>query len=308
MKTMERITKFASGTKREVSMDGLGAVLENMAVESRIAPDPVRFERMTTEEIRNDFLVDKLFGPDMIPVIYSDVDRVVIASAVPVKQALLLGCPPQLASKYFAQRRELGIINVGGVGKVSVDGRIYDMDTKDCLYISRGHKEIAFASVDVTEPARFYMVSYPAHKEYATTLMKQKDATPVNLGDENNSNKRTIYKYIYPDGTRSCQLVMGLTELTPGSVWNTMPVHTHARRTEVYMYFNIDKDKDCVFHYMGKPDSTKHVVVRNEQAVISPSWSIHAGVGTRNYSFIWAMGGENQDFDDMDGVAMRDLK
>ena len=281
---------------------------ENMKVEAAIASDPIRFKTMTTEQIRDTYLVDNLFETDIINMVYSDVDRAVVASAVPVEKELFLGAPPQLASEYFAKRREVGIINIGGSGKVSVDGEDYYLENKDCLYISRGTKDIVFSSGDKKNPAKFYIMSYPAHKCYPTTLMKKTQATPVNLGSQSTANKRTIYKYIYPDGIKSCQLVMGLTELVDGSVWNTMPVHTHARRTEVYMYFETDKEKDCVFHYMGEPDALRHIVVRNEQVVISPSWSIHAGVGTKNYTFIWAMGGENQDFDDMDGVEMKDLK
>jgi 4-deoxy-L-threo-5-hexosulose-uronate ketol-isomerase len=297
-----------ASTKKKLSKKCSSDVIENMTVESRIAADVVRYETMTTEQLRKTFLLENLFAADSIPLVYSDIDRAVVASAVPVKKSLLLGCPRQLASKYFAQRREIGIINIGGDGKITVDGKVYEMSCRDCLYISRGQKEIVFSSNISANPAKFYIVSYPAHKEYETTLLKQKDATPVALGDKNTCNVRTIYKYIYPDGIKSCQLVMGLTQLAPGSVWNTMPVHTHARRTEVYVYFDMDAEKDCVFHYMGKPDATKHLVVRNQQAVISPSWSIHAGAGTKNYTFIWAMGGENQDFDDMDGVAMSDLK
>ena len=283
-------------------------IVEAMDVDSRIAPDPVRSETMSTEELRTNFLIEGLFKEDVIPLIYSDVDRVVVASAVPVKKTLSLGAPPQLASDYFAQRREVGVINIGTSGKVCVDNEIYYLDNKDCLYIPKGKRDILFASDDSDIPAKFYIVSYPAHKKYPMVLAKQKDATPVKLGDSSSSNVRTIYKYIYPNGIKSCQLVMGLTELANGSVWNTMPVHTHARRTEVYMYFDIDKRDDLVFHYMGKPESTKHIVVRSEQSVISPSWSIHSGVGTKNYTFIWAMGGENQDFDDMDGVEMSDIK
>jgi 4-deoxy-L-threo-5-hexosulose-uronate ketol-isomerase len=308
MKPLNIIENIVLDNKNTLSNYGFSNVFSNLAVESRISPDPVRYERMTTDEIRKNFLVENLFTADSIPVVYSDVDRVVIASAVPVKRSLLLDCPPQLAAKYFAQRREIGIINIGGSGKVAVDGKLYELANRDCLYISRGQKEIVFLSDSPETPAKFYIISYPAHTEYPTTLIHQKDATAVELGNERNCNVRTIYKYIYPNGIKSCQLVMGLTELACGSVWNTMPVHTHARRTEVYMYFDLDKNADCVFHYMGKPDITRQVVVRNEQIVISPSWSIHAGVGTRNYTFIWAMGGENQDFDDMDGVKMSDLK
>lgn len=269
--------------------------------------DQIRFKRMTTGEIRETFLLDDLFVLDTIPMIYSDVDRAIIGSAVPSKGKLILSSAKELASDYFAQRREVGVINIGEKGIVTVDGQHYDMERKDGLYIGRGSKLIEFESVNPDNPAYFYILSYPAHKDYPTVHAKISDAEAVNMGSKKESNERIIYKYIHPNGIKSCQLVMGFTEMVEGSVWNTMPAHTHERRMEVYFYFDIP-DNAVVFHLMGKPSETRHIAVRNRQAVISPSWSIHSGVGTANYTFIWGMGGENQEFDDMDNVEMDILK
>lgn len=269
--------------------------------------DQIRFKKMITEEIRDTFLIDNLFSPDSISMLYSDVDRAIIGSAVPIKGKLSLPPAKELASDFFAQRRELGLINIGATGIVSVDRQQYKMENKDGLYIGRGSKLIEFESEDSKNPAFFYILSYPAHADYQTTHAKISDAEAVNIGSQKESNKRTIYKYIHPAGIKSCQLVMGFTELNEGSVWNTMPAHTHERRTEVYLYFDIDENS-IVLHLMGKPDETRHIVVRNRQAVISPSWSIHTGAGTSSYSFIWGMGGENQEFGDMDNISMESLK
>ena len=275
-------------------------------MEKRYSPDQVRFSMMDTQEIRESFLIDDLFAPDEIVLVYSDVDRVVVGSAVPVKGALKLGDGSEIAAEYFAERRELGVINIGGAGTITVDGADYSMIKLDALYIGRGSKDIAFASADGADPARFYIVSYPSHNAFPTTHAPISQAEPVNLGSDGESNKRTIYKYIHPDGIKSSQLVMGATILAEGSVWNTMAAHTHDRRSEVYMYFDLDDDT-IVFHFMGEPQETRHIVVKNGQAVISPSWSIHAGSGTKNYAFVWAMGGENQAFTDMDGVPVPDM-
>ena len=276
-------------------------------MEVRYSPDEKGFKRITTDELRDKFLI-KLFDKDKIPMVYSDIDRSITASAVPVKKQLeLKASKKEMAAKYFAERREVGVINIGGKGSIVVDGKIYKMDYKDALYIGKGSKKIVFKSNTQKSPAKYYIVSYPAHTAYPTTHAKHTDATPVKLGSLETSNKRVINKYIYPGGIKSCQLVMGLTELETGSVWNTMPAHTHQRRSEVYMYFNLGKD-DFVTHLMGKPDETRHVIIRNGEAVLSTSWSIHSGCGTKNYSFIWGMGGENQDFDDMDWVATKDMK
>jgi 4-deoxy-L-threo-5-hexosulose-uronate ketol-isomerase len=236
--------------------------------------------------------------------VYSDIDRSITGSAVPVTAPLkLLSSKREMAAEYFAERREIGIINTGGDGTVTADGTAFALKRKDALYIGRGTKEILFSSDNPSLPARFYFVSYPAHEKFPTLRATLADAAKVKLGSRKDANERTINKYIHPDGIRSAQLVMGLTELEEGSVWNTMPPHTHQRRSEVYMYFDLP-DSALVFHMMGRPDDTRHIIVRNGQAVLSPSWSIHSGVGTHNYSFIWSMGGENQVFDDMDGVDM----
>lgn len=276
-------------------------------MEVRFTPDPVRFCRMTTQEVRDDFLIESLFQPDAIEMIYADVDRVIVGSAVPTTKPLTLTSADELRADFFCQRRELGILNIGRSGTVTVDGKDYKMANQDCLYVGRGSKEIRFAADDGNSPAKYYLLSYPAHKEFPTTHIKIDQAAPVQLGSVEASNKRTIYKCIHPDGAKSCQLVMGFTVLEPGCVWNTMPPHTHERRMEVYMYFNVPQDAR-VFHYMGQPEETRHIAVADGQAVISPSWSIHAGCGTAAYTFCWGMGGENQAFDDMDHLTMDDIK
>ena len=276
-------------------------------MEVRYSPDPVRFCRMTTQEVRDSFLLESLFTPDVIEMTYVDVDRVIVGSAVPVGKSLALTSADQLRADFFCQRRELGILNIGGSGSVTVDGQSYSMANLDCLYVGRGSKEIIFDSVETGKPAKFYLLSYPAHADYPTSHIQIEQATPVHLGSLEASNKRTIYKCIHPEGIKSCQLVMGFTVMEPGSVWNTMPPHTHERRMEVYTYFNVPSDAR-VFHYMGKPEETRHIAVADGQAVISPSWSIHAGCGTSAYTFCWGMGGENQAFDDMDHLTIDDIK
>lgn len=276
-------------------------------MEVRYSPDAVRFCRMTTQEVRDSFLIESLFKQDMIEMVYVDVDRVIVGSAVPAQKSISLTSADELRADFFCQRRELGVLNIGGSGSVTVDGQTYPMANRDCLYVGRGSKDISFASDDAAAPAKYYLLSYPAHAEYPTTHVKQSESTPVQLGSVEASNKRTIYKCIHPDGAKSCQLVMGFTILDPGCVWNTMPPHTHERRMEVYMYFDVPSDAR-VFHYMGKPDETRHIAVADGQAVISPSWSIHAGVGTAAYTFCWGMGGENQAFDDMDHLTIEDLR
>ena len=273
----------------------------------RYTADPVRFSRMTTDEVRESFLVDELFAEDTITMVYSDVDRAIVGSAVPAKKALTLESAPELRADTFCERRELGILNIGGAGTVTVDGADYPMAARDGLYVGRGSKTIAFASDSAETPARYYLLSYPAHAAYPTVHIKQSEAEPVELGSVEGANKRTIFKLIHADGVKSCQLVMGFTVLEPGSVWNTMPPHTHERRMEIYFYFDLPKD-GRVFHFMGRPEATRHIVVADGQAVISPSWSIHSGVGTGAYTFCWGMGGENQAFDDMDHLTIDQLK
>jgi 4-deoxy-L-threo-5-hexosulose-uronate ketol-isomerase len=274
----------------------------------RYSTDPRGFRQMTTSELRTAFLIDTLFVADEVPLTYSDIDRSITGSAVPVNHSLkLLATKKEMAAEYFCERREVGIINIGGEGSVSVDGKTFLLSTKDALYVGRGSREVTFSSTAKENPAKFYFVSYPAHKEFPIVKTTIAEADKSHLGSVKDANKRTINRMIHLKGIQSCQLVMGLTELEEGSVWNTMPSHTHQRRSEVYMYYDIAPDA-LVVHMMGQPTETRHIMMRNGQAVLNPSWSIHSGVGTRAYSFIWAMGGENQVFDDMDGVVMGDLK
>jgi 4-deoxy-L-threo-5-hexosulose-uronate ketol-isomerase len=273
----------------------------------RYTADPVRFDRMSTAEIRESFLVDTLFREDRISMVYSDADRAIVGSAVPVTSALSLESAPELRAETFCERRELGVLNIGGPGAVTVDGVEHPLAGRDGLYVGRGSKVITFASDSPGTPARYYLLSFPAHAAHPTVRIPQSDAEPVRVGSSEQSNQRTIYKLIHPGGVRSCQLVMGFTVLEPGCVWNTMPPHTHERRMEVYLYFDLPDDAR-VFHFMGRPEATRHLVVANGQAVISPSWSIHCGAGTGAYSFCWGMGGENQAFDDMDHLTLDQLR
>ena len=268
--------------------------------------DPVRYARMTTEELRATFLLEGMFAPGKIEFAYVDLDRTVIGSAVPVGGALTLETEPELRAEYFLERRELGVFNVGGAGTVLVDGVSFELEKLDCLYIGRGSRSVTFSSKSGEVPACFYLLSYPAHATYPTTLAKKAQATAVKLGTEATANKRTIYKFIHQGGIQSCQLVMGLTALEPGSVWNSFPPHTHWRRTEIYFYF--DLGEKVLAHFFGKPQETRHLFLHNEEVALSPSWSMHFGVGTGNYKFIWGMAGENQTFDDMDAVKPVDLK
>lgn len=273
----------------------------------RYAVSNKEFSRMTTEEMRREFLLDKLFVEDAISCTYSHIDRIIAGGALPVQQKLALTAGEELAAKYFLERREMGIIDIGGDGTVTADGAVYKMKKYDCLYLGRGVKDITFSSDNPESPAYFYFCSTPAHTEYPSKFIPLEEAVHLELGSQKECNRRTINKYIIPSTMPTCQLTMGLTILNEGSNWNTMPTHTHERRMEVYLYFDIP-DNNVVFHMMGSPAETRHIVVQNRQAVISPSWSIHSGVGTRDYTFIWSMCGENQDFDDMQGVATRDLR
>lgn len=262
---------------------------------------------MNTQELRTNFLIENLFVPDRICLTYSHIDRIIAGAAVPQTKALTLESAEELACGYLLERREMGIINIAGDGVIVADGTAYAMQKYDCLYLGRGTKEIMLQSGDANAPACFYINSTPAHKAYPAVHIPKEKAVLATPGSSEDCNERVIYKYILPGNVESCQLVMGLTILAPGSVWNTMPSHTHERRMEVYLYFDV-QDGHCVFHMMGPQDETRHITVANRQAVISPSWSIHSGVGTKNYSFIWGMCGENQDFDDMQGIATTDLK
>ena len=276
-------------------------------METRYLADGVRYATMSAAELRDTFLVTSLFATGETRLVYCETDRAVIGSAAPLAQPLTLSAAEELRAAFFCQRRELGILNVGGGGTVRVDGTTYAMASLDALYVGRGSREIALTSDAATQPAQFYLASYPAHAAFPTTLAKRAECARVQLGTQAECNRRTIHKYIHPDGIKSCQLVMGFTVLEDGSVWNTMPPHTHTRRSEVYMYFDIAPDAR-VFHFMGRPEETRHLVVADRQVVISPAWSIHCATATRRYTFCWAMGGENQTFDDMDGVQVGSLR
>ena len=276
-------------------------------MELRTACSPKDAKHYDTARLREEFLIQDLFNDDQIKYVYSHIDRIITGGAKPVEKALTVEAGSELRAEYFLQRREMGIINIGGSGKVTVDGKEYPLNYKDGIYIGRGSKEIVLSSDDKEKPAKFYFNSTPAHKEYPTVLIHPEDCVHQELGSLETCNHRVIRKYILPGQVESCQLVMGMTSLCEGSVWNTMPCHTHDRRMEVYLYFELGED-DVVFHLMGEPNETRHIVMRNEEAVISPSWSIHSASATRNYTFIWGMAGENQDFDDMDGIAMKDLR
>ena len=277
----------------------------------RYSAHPKDVSRYTTEELRREFLIENLYQPDQVTAVYSHVDRMVTLGILPVNETVSIDKGidvwKNFGTSYFLERREIGLFNLGGDGVCTVDGTVYPMGRKDCIYITRGAKEVTFSSKDPQNPARFYGVSAPAHCSYETRLIKLADAAKRPLGSAELSNKRVINQFIHPDVLPTCQLSMGMTVLEPGSVWNTMPVHTHERRMEVYTYFDIPEG-NVVFHLMGKPDETRHIVMKNYDAVISPSWSIHAGAGTSSYTFIWAMGGENQAFDDMDTVVTTEVR
>jgi len=273
-----------------------------MSLENRYACSPNEAKTFGTEQLRANFLISELMVSDQIKGVYSHYDRMITLGAVPVKKSLKLPNFHDFTKKeHFLDRREIGIINVGGSGSVSVDGKKFSMGNKDCIYIGLGKKEVIFSSNSANEPALFYMTSTPAHKEYPTQKAAKKDANPVALGTPETCNERTIFQYIHLNGIKSCQLVMGFTELKTGSIWNTFPPHVHDRRMEVYFYFDLAEGQK-VCHLMGQPQETRHIFIKNHEAVISPNWSIHAGAGTSNYSFIWAMGGENMEFTDMDPV------
>jgi len=276
-------------------------------MEIRNAVHPEQAELFDTEELREHFLIQNLFKPDQFKLIYSYFDRLIVGGACPVKPVTIDIDEKIIGAPHLLSRRELGLINIGGPGTVDIDGQKVSLASKDGLYVGMGAKELVFSSADPDNPAKFYLNCAPAHANYPTAAVSFKEAEPVEMGEAEQSNKRTIRKYIHPDGVKSCQLVMGMTTLETGSVWNTMPVHTHQRRMEAYFYFGMPDDQ-VVFHFMGEPTETRHIVVRNEEAVLSPSWSIHSGAGTSNYTFIWGMVGENQTFTDMDAVPMGEIK
>jgi 4-deoxy-L-threo-5-hexosulose-uronate ketol-isomerase len=269
-------------------------------------PHPEQVRRMSTDELRAAFLVTDLFQPGALTLKHVDLDRVVLGGAIPQGEPISLGAPASIDSSYFCERREVGILNIGGAGSVSVDGGRHAMAPRDGLYVGRGSREVVLASDDAASPACFYLVSYPAHAVHPTTHVAFDQAEQAELGSAEQANRRRLARYFHPGGVQTAQLVMGVTELAEGSVWNTMPAHTHDRRTEVYLYFELPAEA-VVVHLMGEPRQTRNLVVRDRQVVLSPSWSIHSGCGTRRYAFCWAMGGENQVFSDMQGVAMQDL-
>lgn len=277
-----------------------------MKILHQVHPDD--FKKYTTEEIRQRFLLQNLVGPDEINVVYTHYDRMVTGAATPITKSLKLETYDQLKAENFLDRREIGIINISsGKGEVSVDGEKFIMEKQDCLYIGKGKKDISFSSTDANSAAKFIFFSCPAHAAYPTHLMKKADATPAETGSLENNNERVINKYIHNDGIKSCQLVLGVTNFKKGSIWNTMPPHTHDRRMEVYFYFDLPENQRII-HFMGEPHETRHLFLNNEEAVVSPAWSIHSGVATANYSFIWAMAGENMVFTDMDAVEITSLK
>ena len=280
---------------------------EQKGMEVRNASNSKDVKHYTTERLREEFLITGLFSKDNIKMVYSHIDRIITCGIMPVDQVLKLEAGKELAADYFLQRREMGVINIGGKGIITVDGTEYVMEPRDGIFIGQGNKDVTFAAVDKANPPKFYMSSCPAHKSYPTVKIDITKARKVPCGSVEDCNKRTINQYIHPEVMQSCQLAMGLTQLEPGSNWNTMPCHTHDRRMEVYLYLDMDEN-DAVFHMMGEPTETRHIIMHNEEAVISPSWSIHSGVGTKAYSFIWAMCGENQEFTDMDHIETKDLR
>lgn len=265
------------------------------------------FKTLDTQGLRDKMLVTKIMEPGQLSLTYSHVDRIIVGGAVPTDSPLTLSGGKELGVDYFLERREMGVINIGAPGRITVDGETVELGTHHGLYIPKESREVSFESLDATKPARFYINSTPAHVRYQLRHIRPEDASPTTLGDPETGNVRTINKYLHTDVLNTCQLSMGLTQLEPGSMWNTMPCHTHERRMEVYFYFDLSED-DVVFHLCGEPQETRHIVVANEQAVIHPSWSIHCGFGTRRYTFIWGMCGENLTYDDMDFIASKELR
>jgi 4-deoxy-L-threo-5-hexosulose-uronate ketol-isomerase len=270
--------------------------------------DPVSYQHMTTSQLRSAFLLPGLFRPGLTELTYTDVDRAIVGGVVPLAAGLPLEAGKDMAATYFCERREVGVINLGKPGHITVDGQSFAMSHQECLYIGRGSRQVELFSDKDTDPALFYLVSYPAHASYPTTHASLAESNRIEAGSGQQANKRTIYQYVHigPGGIKSCQLVLGVTALEQGSVWNSFPPHTHDRRTEVYCYFDLP-DNGMVLHLMGTPSETRHVVVRNLEAVLSPPWSIHCGVGSSAYTFVWGMGGENQEFTDMDQVGLEKL-
>ena len=274
--------------------------------EFRYAHHPNDVKKYTTEELREHFLIPDLFQEDQVKLVYSMYDRLIVGGISPTNKPLILETTNDLKANFFLERRELGIINVGGKGKVTIDGNEYELNNKEALYVGKGNKEVVFEKINNEQPL-FYINSAPAHHSYPTKKITKNEAEIVELGDSKYANKRTINKLIVNSVLETCQLQMGMTELHPGSVWNTMPAHTHERRMEAYFYFDLEQEQS-ISHFMGQPNETRHIFLQNNQAVISPEWSIHSGVGTSNYTFIWGMAGENMDYSDMDGVNTDELR
>jgi 4-deoxy-L-threo-5-hexosulose-uronate ketol-isomerase len=283
------------------------AARTEQGMETRWTADPTRYLGMNTRALREAFLIDSLAAPGELRLTYVDLDRAVVGMASPLHQPLALPADALLRADFFLERREMGALNIGGAGAIRVGATTHAVGPLDCLYLGRDNSDVTFQSVDPASPAVFYLLSYPAHHTYPSTLIRKEDAQPMELGGTETANRRTVYKYIHQQGAQSCQLVMGVTHLQPGSIWNTMPPHTHTRRSEIYMYFNLAGD-DRVMHLMGTPQETRHLTVANREVVVSPGWSIHAGAGSRAYSFCWGMGGENQDYADMDRVTVAELR
>lgn len=278
-----------------------------MKIEARQVCHPDAVRNFDTEDLRRHFLIETIFEADEIVLTYSHIDRLIIGGAVPTSTPLTLSAPIPVGQDFFLAQRELGVINIGGAGSISLDGSVHELATRDCLYIGKGVVNVIFESADTANPAKFYLLSTPAHAVHPSVLIKPEQANQLTLGNQLTANRRTLFQYIHPDVCESCQLVMGMTQLEPGNMWNTMPCHVHDRRSEAYLYFDLATDTR-VFHMMGEPTQTRHLIVSNEQAILSPGWSIHSGVGTANYAFIWAMGGDNKSFTDMDHVSMSVLR
>lgn len=273
----------------------------------RFQNSPTETGGMNTQQLRENFLLENIMQPGKIELVYSHYDRMIVGGVVPANTAIDLPNEGELKADFFLERREMGIINVGGNGKVYAGGTTYELEKLECVYLGKGTEKVSFSSTDAANPAMFYLLSVPAHQAYPNRKMTKTEASPVNLGDISTSNKRTIYKYIHNDGIQSCQLVMGLTTLEEGSVWNSVPPHTHTRRMEAYFYFDLH-EAHRVMHFMGEPQETRHLVIANNEAVLSAPWSMHFGVGTSSYGFIWGMAGENKEFTDMDPVAIASIK
>ena len=278
-----------------------------MNVEIRHAIDPLTAKAFDTDLLRESFLIETLFSPGEINLTYSHLDRLVVGGAMPVDEPIELAPIKQTGTPDFLDRREMVVVDIGGNGVVTVGGERFELENRDMLYLGRGSGPVSFASEDAAQPAKFYLLSAPAHHDYPSRLVRIGDAKRIDLGAQVTSNERSIFQFVHPDVMESCQLVVGMTVLAPGSVWNTMPCHVHDRRSEAYLYFALDPEQR-VFHFMGEPEETRHLVVSNEQAILSPGWSIHSGAGTSNYAFIWAMAGDNVDYRDVDMVAMEDLR